>query len=422
MNCHEIIKIEAMQVFTERSHPGIKATVTLADGTKASAVCTAGNSIGAHEIPFLYDGGTRWNGIGVEKAAHNIEQIIAPELYGMDASDQFAVDQKMIEHKSAVGGNAVAAVSASVLKAGAASLGIPLYKHMGGESAVYLPVPGAPAVAGHNRYGGGVTTPDLKPTMSFVCYDYATFSEASYAGWEVQTLWEEEAKQLGAIADFHFFQHFPVGVFKSDEELFELMTKCIDKTGHTGKMGIQMDVAGTCYYEQDTGIYRGLFGTERRTTEQLLAHYVKMVKDFPIVIIEDPFFEDDYEAHAALTRETDIQIVGDDLFTTMTSRVRHGASLGAANTLLLKVNQIGTISESLDAVQEAYRLGYNVMPSESRGEGADIADYCVGIGAGSVREGATGDTAANRFLEIERELGARAKFQGKRGLMGSRFR
>jgi enolase len=152
----------------------------------------------------------------------------------------------------------------------------------------------------------------------------------------------------------------------------------------------------------------------------MLELYKKIVNEYPMVNIEDPFHEDDYESHAILTNEVDIQIVGDDLYTTNAQRVAHGAGINATNAVLLKVNQVGTISEALDMVEFAYDVNMGVMPCASRGEGASIADYCVGINAGSIREGASGDIA-NRFLEIERELGGKAKFRGARGLKGKRF-
>lgn len=422
---HEIVSVDAMQVFTNRSHPGISVSITLEDGTTEKAICTAGNSIGIHEVPFIYDGGMKWNGLGVELAVKNVLEKIGPAIIGMDASNQSEVDHAMLSicdnAKSVLGGNAIAATSAAVLKAGAKSLGIPIYKHIGGESAMYLPVVGAPAVEGHNRYGGGVTTPDMKPTMSFMAYDFQSFSEASYAAWEVQTVWEEEMKKIGAIPDFHFFYHMPNDYFDFDQQIWQLMSECIAKKGYEGRMGIQMDCAATCYYDQAQNLYRGIYSRKEKTKEEMLEFYLENIKKFPIVILEDPFFEDDYESHAKLTELSGIQIVGDDLFTTMTERVRHGARLSAGNTVLLKVNQVGTITESLEMINEAYRLGYGVMPCESRGEGDTIADYCVGINACSVREGGTGITA-NRFAEIEKELGSKAKYQGKNGLMGSKFR
>ena len=182
-----------------------------------------------------------------------------------------------------------------------------------------------------------------------------------------------------------------------------------------------MDVASDCYYDRNDKMYHGLFSAKPKTKEEMLELYKNAIAKYPFVIIEDPFFEDDYESHAELVKQVDIQIVGDDLFTTNPKRVAYGASMGAANTVLLKVNQVGTISETMDMVQLAYRKGYGVMPCESRGEGASIADYCVGINACAVREMGVG-IVANRFLEIEKELGSKARFSGTAGLRGARFR
>ena len=207
---------------------------------------------------------------------------------------------------------------------------------------------------------------------------------------------------------------------KDDREIWDLMVETINKLGYEGKIGIQVDVASETYWEEDQGRYIGIFSETPKTQDDLFKLYHLMVRDYPFVILEDPFDEDDYESHAILTRELDIQIVGDDLFTTDPVRVQKGIDAGAANTVLLKVNQIGTISEALDMIQLAYRNGYAVMPCSSRGEGEDIADYCVGINAATVRESATGPTG-NRFLQIEAELGKRAKFLGRRALKGRRF-
>ncbi|MEL7570655.1 MAG: enolase C-terminal domain-like protein, partial [Eubacteriaceae bacterium] len=204
------------------------------------------------------------------------------------------------------------------------------------------------------------------------------------------------------------------------EELWEICAKVIQDAGYEGRAGIQMDVAADTYFDREEKLYRGLFSSKKMTKEELMKYYQKIVKNYPIVCIEDPFNEDDYEAHAELTSLLDIQIVGDDLFTTMKERVAHGASMGAANCVLLKVNQVGTITEALEMIQLAYKYGYGIMPCESRGEGVDIADYCVGINAGSVREQAIGEIG-NRFLEIEQELGTGGKFIGKMGLKGKRF-
>ena len=324
------------------------------------------------------------------------------------------------EAKLELGGNAVAAVSAAILKAGANALGIPLYRHVGGANAMYLPVPGVAMAAGHHRYGGGITTPGGKPTMSVMCFGFDTFSDASYACWDIHTRWAKKMEQrFGGIPNVRDFIAIPAGVFKNDEEIWEAMTETIIEAGYEDRAGFQMDVATDTYHNKKDGKYYGLFSNKPMTKDELYKFYMAMIDKFPFVILEDPFNEDDYETTAAFTRESGIQVVGDDLFTTNPARVAHGISLGAANTVLLKVNQVGTISEALEMIQYAYKYGYAVMPSDSRGEGEAIGDYAVGINAGSIRECGIGPRA-NRLLAIEEELGASAKFIGAAGLKGLR--
>lgn len=422
----EIKRIYAQQVFTPRHVMGVEAIVETQSGIIGRAICNSGVSIGTHEVKFAYDGGNKWGGKGVYGAVNAVNTLINDALVGMDVTQQYELDETMKaiqgNGKAVCGGNALAAVSAALLKAGAKTLDIPLYRYIGGERAYRLPVPAAAAFIGHDRWGGGVTTPGGKPSVSFQAYDFDSFSDASYAAWEVYTLWQEEMKKRDIPESITFMYIIQKGKFKkSDEEIFELMSNCIHRAGYDNRIGIQIDCAADTYYDKETGLYRGLLFEEPRDKDAMLEYYQKLVKDYPLVVIEDPFHEDDYESHAKLTNKLDIQVVGDDLFTTNKERMKQGTVLGACNTMLLKVNQIGTISDAFDAVQYAYDCGYGVMPCESRGEGADIADYCVGIGAGSVREQAILSPAANRFLEIEAELGSKAQFWGKKGLRGKRF-
>ncbi len=416
----EIVSVYGRQIFSERGHPGIEAVVETANGGKGIAVCTAGISIGVHEVPFVYDGGDRWGGKGVEKAVERISSIVAPNLIGLDATRQLLVDDALLsidgpDAKARLGGNVTAAVSAAVLKAGAAALGIPLYQHIGGVNACVLPTPGVLCLVGSHRYGGTPASGG-KPSYSFFCHGFATFSEASYAAWDVYTRWE---RLLSTTFDLEsLFRNYPTvppGKVKHDRDLWDLMVKVIDQAGYAGKIGIQVDVAAATYWRKDLGKFVGLFSAEPKTRDELIEMYHWMTREYPFVIIEDPLDEEDYEGHAILARELSIEIVGDDLFTTSTERLQHGIDLGAANTILLKVNQIGTISEAFDTVRLAYRHGYGVMPCSSRGEGEDIADYSVGLSTGHQREGATGPTG-NRLLQIEAELGSRAVLIGLKGL------
>jgi len=419
-----IQSVRARQVYTNRGMPGVEAVVTTENGATGVAMCTSGVSVGNHEVTFTFDGGEKFGGKGVLGAVANVNNVIAPALVRLDAAGQSKVDRAMLaivpEAKIRLGGNAVAAVSAAVLKAGAEALGIPLYRHIGGANAMHLPVPGVGMVAGDRRYGGGVTTPGGKPTMSVMCFGFDTFSDASYACWDIQARWAEKMKKrFGGAPSIRDFIVIPEGVYQCDEEIWEEMAKTVCEAGYEGHAGFQMDVATDTYFNREDGKYYGLFNRTPKTKDELYKFYLHIVEEFPFVIIEDPFNEDDYETTAALTKETGIQIVGDDLFTTNPERVAHGIAVGAANAVLLKVNQVGTISEALEMIQYAYKFGYAVMPSDSRGEGAAIADYAVGINAGSVRECGMGPRA-NRFLEIEAELGKNAKFIGARGLKGFR--
>lgn len=419
-----ITSVKARQVYTNRGKPGVEVVVTTENGAAGRGMCTSGISIGTHEVDFTFDGGTRFGGKGVTQAAKRVEDMIAPAIIGMDSANQAEVDAAILaicpDAKIRLGGNAVAATSAAVLNAGANALGIPLYRHIGGANAMYLPVPGVAMAAGDERYGGGITTPGGKPTMSVMAFGFDTFSDASYACWEVHTRWAEKMKKrFGGLPNIRDFISIPAGIYNSDKEIWEEMLKTIIEAGYEGKMGFQMDVATDTYHNKEDGKYYGLFDSTPKTKEDLYGFYMQMIKDYPFVIIEDPFNEDDYETTAAITKDSGIQIVGDDLFTTNPKRVAYGISKEAANTVLLKVNQVGSISEALEMIQYAYKFGYAVMPSDSRGEGASIADYAVGINAGSIRESAVGDRG-NRFLEIERELGNSAKFIGARGLKGFR--
>jgi enolase len=417
-----IVSVTARQVFSERGHPGIKAVVTTSNGARGAAIVTAGISVGEHEVQFAYDGGDRWAGRGVQKAVDNVMNVIGPALKGMDASKQLEIDGAIIEldatpNKASLGGNATASVSAAALQAGAASLGIPLYQHIGGANACVMPTPGAISVLGSRRYGGGKRSGG-KPSYSFICYGFETFSAASEGAWEVSRRFGQILQKRFASEDIGRSwrgMFIRPGLVEHDRELWDLKVEAIAAAGYEGKVGIQVDVAAGTYYDKQSERYVGLFSKADKTRDDLITLYQEMEADYPFVILEDPLDENDYEGHAIVTRELDIEIVGDDLFTTNPERVQHGIETGACNAVLLKVNQIGTISEAFEMVRLAYRNGYGVMPCDSRGEGPLIADYTVGLNAGHLREGAMG-AVGNRFLEIEAELGNRAEFLGIQGL------
>ena len=418
----KIRKVYAREVFSDRGHPGVEATVTTDDGASGVAIVTAGTSFGKYEVQFLYDGGSRYKGKGVLRAVENVNKIIAPALKGMDAARQQEIDEVLITldgtpNKSKLGGNATASVSAAVLKAAAASLEIPLYRYIGGASACTLPVPGAGAIYGSDRYGGGERA-GTKPSYSFTAYGFKSFSEASYACWEVSKECERLLKERYYLnPQTRTIRHAPVprGIVKHDRELWDLMIDTITNTGYSNRIGIQVDIAAGCYYDSKKDVFSGLFSEGDKTKEDLIELYKDMVAEYPFVIFEDPLDETDYAGHAVLTRELGIEIVGDDLFTTNPARLKQGIEVGACNAVLLKVNQIGTITEAFDLVQLAYRNGYGIMPCSSRGEGVDIGDYAVGLDTGHIRESGTG-SRGNRLLKIESELSSQARFPGKQGL------
>ncbi len=422
-----IKSVRAREILSVRGHPAVETTVITENGARGTAEAVAGTSIGEHEIRFVYDGGKRWGGKGVMNAVNNVNDIIAPTLIGKDATDQRRIDNLMLQldgtnNKSRLGGNATASVSGAVLKAGAASLGIPLYQHIGGIKACVLPVPDVPALRGSHRYGGGQKSGG-KPTYTFLCHGFQTFSEAAYAGWDTaSTLIRLIRKKfnLTATGEAMFsFTNVDAALVDQDTELWDIMLDSIKVAGYEGKIGIQADIAASTYYDQEKQVYSGLFSRVDKTRQDMIDYYKYIISKYPIMILEDPLDENDYAGHAILTRELGINVMGDDLFTTNTERLAHGIAVGACNTMLLKVNQIGTITEAFDAVQLAYRHGYGVAPCASRGEGDAIADYGVGLNSGIMSGGGMGPTV-NRFLQIEIELGSRARFLGRQGLKGFR--
>jgi len=436
--------VKAREVLTNRGYPSVEAIVVTEDGSSGTAVVTAGQSVGTHEVSFVYDGGKRLGGRGVLKAVKNVNEIIAPALKGMDVTEQRKIDETMIdidgtETKSRLGGNSTTSVSAAVLKTAAKSLDVPLYRYIGGVDACTLPVPTIPTIATGGRYGGGERSGG-KPSYEFVCHGFKTLSEAIYAGWEVKNEFQKILSDRFSVYKLKniyipvynfmekalahslsyltalFYKIIPKGKFESDRELWEAMTNAIANAGYEDKVGILVDVAASCYYDDKKDKFVGLISKEDKSREDLIDMYENMVATYPFVILEDPLDEEDFEGHAILTRNLGIEIVGDDLFATNIKHLKKGIEAGACNAILMKVSQIGTISEALDAVQLAYRNGYGVMPCGSRGQVVDIVDYAVGLGTGHMKGGGSGESA-KRLLKIEKELGSSANFLGKDGLM-----
>ena len=415
-----IESVTARQVLFRDRYPAIEATVITENGACGLALVATGTSVGKHEVQFVYDGGERWGGRGVMKAVSNVSDIIAPALKGADATKQRKVDEILIEldgtpNKSKLGGNATASVSAAVLKAGAASLGTPLYQHIGGANACTMPIPIVGLGTG-GRYRDPGRTRWLKPSYEYSAYGAGCYSEAIYwscrCSEEVKRLLQKRypdkyspSYQMGSLA----------GVIDSDREFLEIMAESIVNCGYEGKIGIYFDCASDCYYEKDIDRYVGIFSPGEKSRDEMIELYKDFVNTYPIVSFEDPLHEEDFEGIAIVTKEVGIEVVGDDLFTTNLERLKRGISMGAANSMVLKMTQVGTVSEALAACRVALANGYNVHPCGSRGDRDSIGDFAVGLNAGQVRA-----ADHNRLLAIEEELGPSAVWLGKEAYKGWR--
>jgi len=409
---------QAFPMFTGR--PGIIATVTTENGSRGVATVTSGISVGTYEAKFIYDGGERWGGRGVEKVISNIENIIAPALKGKDATKQEEIDQIIIEldgtpNKANLGGNATASVSAAVLKAGAASLGIPLYKHVGGVNACTIPIPIIGLGTG-GRYRDPGATRWLKPSFEFSAYGAGSFVEALHYSMRcaegVQSILKKRYPDKYHPA---FRSRTLAGVIDDDREFLDIMTESINNCGYEGKVGIYFDCAADCYYEEDIDKYVGIFAPGEKTRDEMIDMYKDFVNTYPLVSFEDPLREDDYEGIAIVTKETGIEVVGDDLFTTNVERLKMGIATGAANSMVLKMTQVGTVSEAFAACRLARANGYNIHPCGSRGDGDSIGDVAVGLNTGQIR-----GTDNSRMAAIEEELGSSAVWLGKSAYNGWR--
>jgi len=415
-----IASVTARQILSRRYRPAIQTTVITEGGACGVHVVAAGTSVGTYEAQFVYDGGERWGGLGMQKAISNVKDIIGPALKGVDATQQQKVDNIMLEldgtkNKSNLGANATASVSAAALKAGAASLGIPLYQHIGGVNACTMPIP-IIGLGTAGRYRDPGKTRWFKPSYEYSAYGAGSYSESLYYSMrcaeEVQRLLRERypgkyapSYQMGSLA----------GVIGNDREFLDIMTESIVNCGYENKMGIYFDCAADCYYEEDIDKYVGIFSPGEKSREEMIELYKDLVNTYPIVSFEDPLREDDYEGIAIVTKEVGIEVVGDDLFTTNVERLKRGISMGAANSMVLKMTQVGTVSEAFAACRLAQANGYNVHPCGSRGDNDSIGDFAVGLNAGQVRAG-----EHTRLLTIEEELGSSAIWLDKEAYKGWR--
>lgn len=414
----EITAVRGREIIDCRGYPTVQADVWVNNTVLGRANVPCGRSKGTHEAFELRDGGERYAGFGVMKAIDNVNKTIAAEVVGQDVRDQRKLDKLMIEmdgtqNKAKLGANAILGVSLAIAKAAASSLRIPLYQYIN-TNAHILPVPVLDLIE-----GGMLAASDLDfQEHQVIPVGAKSFSEAIRMGMEVYY-------ELGKILAEKWGKHsLNVGVeggytpsgMKDPREAFDAELLAIDKLGYKDKFVLSLDCAASHLYRRNTGRYI-LMGKEI-TREELMDFYKDLVSSYPLQSIEDPLEEEDFDGFAELSRTLNIQIVGDDLFVTNINRLRKGIERGAANALLLKLNQIGTLSEALDAAQFAFRNGYGVQVSERSGQTEDtwLADLTVGLNAGQIKTGITrGERTSkyNRLLQIEEELGPVAKYAGR---------
>jgi enolase len=410
--------VGAREILDSRGNPTVEVEVALDDGTLSRAAVPSGASTGAFEAVELRDGGSRYGGKGVEKAVAAVMDDLAPELIGLEASEQRILDQTLRDldgtpDKSKFGANAILGVSLAVAKAAALSAELPLFRYLGGPNAYLLPVPMM------NILNGGAHADSNVDVQEFMIAPIGapTFAEALRHGAEVYHALKAVLKTKGLSTGLGDEGGFAPNL-DSNRAALDLIIEAIGQTGLTAGVDIALalDVAATEFYRDDAYQFEGA----AKSADEMVAYYRSLVADYPIVSIEDPLSEDDWSAWEALTVELDeqVQLVGDDLFVTNPERLGRGIEAGAANALLVKVNQIGTLTETFDAVDLAHRHGYRCMMSHRSGETEDttIADLAVAVNCGQIKTGAPARSERvakyNQLLRIEDELDDAARYAG----------
>ncbi|MGN6609415.1 MAG: phosphopyruvate hydratase [Jatrophihabitans sp.] len=410
--------VTAREILDSRGNPTVEVEVVLDDGSFARAAVPSGASTGAYEAVELRDGDARYGGKGVQKAVAAVQDSIAPEILGIDATEQRILDQVLRDldgspDKSTLGANAILGVSLAVAKAAAESASLPLYRYVGGPNAYLLPVPMM------NILNGGAHADSNVDVQEFMIAPIGppTFADALRTGAEVYHALKSVLKQRGLSTGLGDEGGFAPNL-DSNAAALDLIGEAIRLAGlEPGRdVVFALDVAATEFYRD--GAYR--FEGAAKTSEQMIEYYTSLIDNYPIVSIEDPLAEDDWPAWIELTTQLDdrVQLVGDDLFVTNPERLARGIEQGAANGLLVKVNQIGTLSETLDAVDLAHRHGYRCMMSHRSGETEDttIADLAVATNCGQIKTGAPARSERvakyNQLLRIEEELDDAARYAG----------
>lgn len=421
-----IESISALEILDSRGNPTVEVEVTLADGSWGRAAVPSGASTGEHEALEMRDGDKkRYGGKGVSKAVANVNGVIADALFGWDASEQKAIDTELLNldgtpNKSKLGANAILGVSLAVAKAAANSYGLPLYRYLGGVYAHVLPVPML------NILNGGAHTAwqstDMQEFM-VMPFGAPTFSEGLRWGAEIYHALKSVLKEKG-FATLVGDEGGYAPSFKANDDAVEAVLAAIEKAGFKAGRGqdvaIALDPAASEFYEEDSKTYNLRKEGRKFTGEEMVEFWAKWVKDYPIVSIEDGLAQDDWDSWKLMvkTMGDKVQIVGDDLLVTNPERVRKAIKENAANALLVKVNQIGSLTETIEAVETCHRAGWRAVTSHRSGETEDttIADLAVALNTGQIKTGAPArsDRVAkyNQLLRIEAELGDTAKYAG----------
>ena len=421
-----IESISALEILDSRGNPTVEVEVTLADGSWGRAAVPSGASTGEHEALEMRDGDKkRYGGKGVTKAVANVNGVIADALFGWDASEQKAIDAELLNldgtpNKSKLGANAILGVSLAVAKAAANSYGLPLYRYLGGVYAHILPVPMM-----NIMNGGAHTSWQSTDMQEFMVMPFGapTFTEGVRWGAEIYHALKSVLKDKGyptLVGDEGGY----APALKANNEAIELILAAIEKAGFKAGRGeqvaIALDPAASELYEEDSKMYNLRKEGKKLTGEQMVEFWAKWVKDYPIVSIEDGLAQDDWASWTLMMKTIGdkCQIVGDDLLVTNTERVRKAIQENAANALLVKVNQIGSLTETIEAVETCHRAGWRAVTSHRSGETEDatIADLAVALNTGQIKTGAPArsDRVAkyNQLLRIEAELGDTAKYAG----------
>ena len=430
----KIVKVHGREVLDSRGNPTVEVEVTLCDGTRARAIVPSGASTGESEALELRDGDkNRYLGKGVLKAVENVNTKIAPAVEGLDAYDQVLVDRTMLKldgtpFKKNLGANAILGVSLAVARAAAESLHMPLYRYIGGTNGKVIPTPCM------NVINGGAHAQSTVDFQEFfiIPAGFDSFREALRAGTEVFHALKKVVKEKGYETGVGDEGGFAPSCRNGNEEPLALIAEAVKNAGY--KLGEQiflgMDVASSEFYEGNGQYNLVKSGEGKKSTEEMIQFLEKLVKDYPaIVTIEDGLAESDWEGWAELTRRLGgkIQLVGDDLFVTNPEFVRKGIVNHVANSVLIKVNQIGTLTETLDAIRLAQTNGYTCMVSHRSGETEDatIADLAVAVNAGQIKTGSASRTDRmakyNQLLRIEEELGESAEFIGVKAFANRKF-